>query len=452
MKLQVWNHSNHVGTLSTNDNGRWCLSYDLTWHGFALSPHIPVGENANDIVHQRNVEWFFDNLLPEGPIREALAKREFIHKEDSWGMLARYGQDTAGALTILADGITPAVQQEYTPLSINSLAEMIDQSKAGVPLMTQGKRPHMSLAGAQEKIALHIDPVGNYFMPEGPTPSMYILKPENVNNDYPFCPVNEWFCMTLANMVGLNAPSVDIVSVESHRVYIVQRYDRKLENGFGVRRLHQIDLCQARNASPKFKYEDQAGLSAKDLFAVTANCLVPVIANNAAMSWMVFNYIIGNGDAHAKNISFLMMSKRPEVAPVYDLLCVDAYHRNYHLSMGIGGQLKAGWVEGCNWDALALENSLDPRAMRLILAKISVSVKKNMDAILSSEKLLPSEKEWLIDNVKPVIDERLSFVQEALSQQVCNAITIHNYKDVVPSEILDDITNLTSASKAIKNK
>ena len=452
MKLQVWNHSDHVGTLSINDNGRWCFSYDKAWHGFALSPNIPIGENTNDLVHQRNVEWFFDNLLPEGPIREALAKREFIHKEDSWGMLEHYGQDTAGALTIISDGITPTVKQEYTPLSKGSLAEMIDKSKAGIPLMTQGKRPHMSLAGAQEKIALHIDSAGNYFMPEGPTPSTYILKPENVNNAYPFCPVNEWFCMMLASKAGLIAPSVNIVNIESHRVYIVQRYDRKFEAGFGVRRLHQIDLCQARNASPRSKYEDQAGLSAKDLFVVTADCLSPVIANNAAMSWMAFNYIIGNGDAHAKNISFMMISKKPEVAPVYDLLCVDAYHKSLHLSMGIGGQFKAGWVEGCHWDALALENSLDPRAMRLILARTAVSVKKNMDAILLSEKLLPSEKDWLIDNVKPVIDERLLFVEDALSQQICNAITIHNYKDVVPSEILNDITKLTSTRSTSKIK
>ena len=39
----------------------------------------------------------------------------------------------------------------------------------------------------------------------------------------------------------------------------------------------------------------------------------------------MFNYLIGNANAHAKNVSILISDKGCEIAPFYDLLCVRAY-------------------------------------------------------------------------------------------------------------------------------
>ena len=439
LKLHVWNHSTRVGTISINIEGRWVFAYDPSWTAFALSPYLPLGIETNDLAHQRTVEWFFENLLPEGALRSALAEREALRKDDSWGLLRRYGQDTAGALSILPIGVTPTDQQAYKPLGLDRLSEMIDRSKEGVPLMFQDGNPRMSLAGAQEKIALRFDEAGNFLMPEGTTPSTHILKPENINKDYPFCPANEWFCMSLAGKVGMQVPTVNIVNVGPHRVYVVQRFDRTQDINTRVRRLHQIDLCQARNVSPRLKYEDEAGLSAKDLFTVASNCRVPAVASSVAMSWIAFNYIIGNGDAHAKNISFMMGGQKPEIAPAYDLLCVDAYHHNLHLTMTVGGQVQAGWVEGCHWDAFALENSRDPRAMRNILARMIANVRKEQSVLMASPNLLPTEKDWLQEYVAPVITQRIAFIEDALGQPICNAKTIQEKRGIVPDFILQAI-------------
>ena len=40
---------------------------------------------------------------------------------------------------------------------------------------------------------------------------------------------------------------------------------------------------------------------------------------------MMFNYLIGNADAHAKNVSVLIDEQGFCLAPFYDLLCVRAY-------------------------------------------------------------------------------------------------------------------------------
>jgi serine/threonine-protein kinase HipA len=41
--------------------------------------------------------------------------------------------------------------------------------------------------------------------------------------------------------------------------------------------------------------------------------------------WLLFNVLIGNGDNHLKNISFIVDSGGIHIAPAYDLLCTSAY-------------------------------------------------------------------------------------------------------------------------------
>lgn len=452
MQLQVWCQDAHVGTLSLSDEGRWSFTYDAVWKDFALSPHLPiVAVKADDLTHQRTVEWFFDNLLPEGMLREQLEKNQAFKSGDSWGLLTWYGKDTAGALSVLRDGVVPTAKQTFAPLTQDVLSHMIDEALAGKPLMEQDGNPHMSLAGAQDKIGLHRQ--SDFFsMPEGTTPSTCILKPENVNKTYPFCPANEWFCMSLAKQSGLIVPDVDLISVGPHRAYVVQRCDRKILDGGYVQRIHQIDLCQAQNVPARKKYEDEGGLAAADLFEVTAKCRAPAIANRAAMQWLSFNYLIGNSDAHAKNVSFLMPDSKLVVAPAYDLLCVEAYHHQNQLTMAIGGESKATWIGGCQWDALALENGIDPRAMRTILTTITTNLEKARESLLQSALLLPAEREWLHENVIPVLIDRTTLVMDALKSQVHNAITIQAETKMVPGDVLEKIARRSTNKRVASPK
>jgi serine/threonine-protein kinase HipA len=439
VQLQVWYHTTLVGALSLNPEGRWSFRYAPGWRAFPLSPHLPMGMEQDDLAHQRAVEWFFDNLLPEGALRLALAKRAGVHENDAWQLLSRFGQDTAGALSVLPLEVIPSEQQAYSLLPLAQLDEMITRSKDGMPLMAQAGKLRMSLAGAQEKIALRLSPDGQFWLAEGATPSTHILKPENLNAQYPFCPANEWFCVSLAASVGLKAPSVHLLNVGEHRVYVIDRYDR-IATAAGIRRLHQIDLCQACNVPPARKYEDAFGLTASDLFSVARHCRVPAQAKRAAMSWVIFNYLIGNGDAHAKNISFLLPGEKLEIAPTYDLLCVDAYHHDYHLTMSIAGMSQAGWVEGCHWDAFALQNEIDPRAMRMILKRLADELPAAATKLLVSPVLTSGERDWLRQQVMPVLNERLAFVHAALAEPICRSgMALQAKRGIVPDEVLASI-------------
>ena len=443
-QLFVWHHTARVGSLSLNEEGRWSFRYDPEWNAFALSPHLPIGDVCGDLAHQRTVEWFFDNLLPEGTLRLALANRAGIRDPNTWQLLSSYGQDTAGALSILPNDVIPSAQQVYTPLPVARLSEMIERSREGIPLMAQEGPLRMSLAGAQDKIALRFLPDGSFWLAEGSTPTTHILKPENINKKYPFCPANEWFCVSLAGAVGLKVPRVHLLSADGHRIYVIDRYDRR-ETAQGIRRIHQIDLCQARNVPPSRKYEDEAGLRADDLFATARTCRVPAAAKSAAMSWMAFNYLIGNGDAHAKNISFLMTGGKPEPAPAYDLLCVDAYHHDRHLTMSIGGMNQAGWVEGCHWDAFALMHAIDPRAMRTTLRRLVADLPAASEQLLASPALTPEEQEWLRSHVAPVLKERMGFVATALTEPIHkDLLALQSRQDVVPEDVLEAVRSVSA--------
>ena len=67
--------------------------------------------------------------------------------------------------------------------------------------------------------------------------------------------------------------------------------------------------------------------------------------------WVMFNYLIGNADAHAKNLSVLIDDKGYRLAPFYDLLCVRAYG-DTGLALFIGDEENFAAVGRHSWEAL----------------------------------------------------------------------------------------------------
>ncbi|MGH8199297.1 MAG: HipA N-terminal domain-containing protein, partial [Steroidobacteraceae bacterium] len=90
-----------IGTLSEG-NDLWNFQYDPAWaaapNSFDLSPALP----RSTLLHQdggteRPVQWYFDNLLPEEQLREALSKEAKIHGDDAFALLEYLGAESAGS-------------------------------------------------------------------------------------------------------------------------------------------------------------------------------------------------------------------------------------------------------------------------------------------------------------------------------------------------------------------
>ncbi len=419
-RLQVMSNEVVVGTLGQQESG-WRFDYADHWQAWPLAPTFPLTTRSfQDHEALRAVEWFFENLLPEGRLRDLIAQRERIAPRDTWAFLTRYGRDTAGALTLLPDGSTDGsrytMNEILIPLPKDALqARIVSAREQNIPLMAAWQEIRMSLAGAQEKLGLRIDADGAIFLPEGASPSTHIVKPGNVSSLFPFCPANEFFCMRLAHVLKLPVPRVDLWHLPEP-VYVIERFDRIRSATGTVQRLHQIDLCQTMGVAASKKYESEGGLGLEHLFAVMQGSFIerPAVAANVLIQWIAFNYLIGNLDAHAKNVAFLLNGPKATVAPFYDLLCVEAYLPRQTMAMTIAGENKPGWVEAMHWDAMARQAGVAPRLVRNVLARLVAALPDAMATVLGDARLLPTERDFLRAKVLPVIDERCGFVAEAL--------------------------------------
>lgn len=310
-----------VGTLQEVD-GLWSFQYAESWlhepRRFALSPHLPLtNELLLDGASQRPVQWYFDNLLPEEGQRVLLAADAKLDKADAFGLLAWYGAESAGSLILRLPDAAPQSPEALRPLPDAALDARIRQLPK-TPL-TQAAVKRMSLAGAQHKLAVVVQD-GELFEPAGATPSTHILKPDHPTDDYPHSVINEWFVMQLARRLGLEVPDVHRRYVPSP-VYLIDRFDR-FQTAQGWQRRHVIDACQLLDLDRSYKYNQG---SIQNLAALATACRSPAVTRARLFGWLVFNVLVGNSDAHLKNLSFLVSHEGVQLAPFYDLLSVAAY-------------------------------------------------------------------------------------------------------------------------------
>ena len=336
-----------VGTLR-DEQDVWSFEYAPQWladtHAFPLSPAFPLQSGRQvDGSSVRPVQWYFDNLLPEEGQRALLARDAGIRNEaDAFALLAWYGAESAGSLTLLPPDKPLQRAPALRPLTDAELDARI-RNLPRIPL-THDAPKRMSLAGAQHKLAVVLRD-GDLYEPGADTPSTHILKPTHQENTfYPHSVVNEWFVMSLAARLKLDVPAVHRRYVPSP-VYLVDRFDRRRVDG-GWQRVHAIDACQLLNLSRAFKY-DQG--SVESLAELAGLCRVPALARARLFDWLVFNILTGNSDAHLKNLSFLVSRDGIALAPFYDLLSEAAYGtRTYE---------KSSWPEAHRfaWPVLGVE-------------------------------------------------------------------------------------------------
>ena len=143
-------------------------------------------------------------------------------------------------------------------------------------------------------------------------------------------------------------------------------------------RVHQEDFCQALGIQSASKYQNEGGPSLKQCFdLIRAESSVPVIDLEKMINAVIFNYLIGNCDAHGKNFSLLYLDQL-QLAPLYDLVCT-LYYKDLDkkMAMKLGGEYQINNVTINNFDKLADEVGLaKPEVHKRILELI--------DAILSS--------------------------------------------------------------------
>ena len=312
-----------VGSLREGDD-LWSLEYDPAWSSasdaFDLSPALPRAQRLHeDGGSDRPVQWYFDNLLPEEQLREAVNKQAGIRGDDAFALLEYLGAESAGSL-VLQSPLAPAVERGgLQALADADLSERI-RALPRVPL-SSGAPKRMSTAGAQNKL-LVVCRDGALYEPVGNEPSTHILKPNHVGDDYPASVISEYLVMSLADRLKLDVPPTYRRYVPEP-VYIVERFDRIARAGGRTERRHIIDACQLLNKSRLFKYRSA---NLETLADIVMRCRNRASTRLRLYQWLVFNVLVANHDNHLKNLSFTVDAEGIALAPVYDLLSTGTYH------------------------------------------------------------------------------------------------------------------------------
>ncbi len=304
---------------------------------------------------------FFAGLLPDESKREIIAKNLGISAANDFAMLEQIGGECAGAVTFMPAGEKlPERNYHYRPLTDAKLAEILRMLPRR-PLLAGEDGIRLSLAGAQDKIAVQVRNQ-QISLPLGGAPSTHILKP--ALEHFAGIVFNEMFCMKLAGAIGLESAKAAAAKVENIDYLLVERYDRRIvKDAAGgaeyLEREHQEDFCQALGIAPENKYQNEGGPSLKQCFALVRDCsAAPVLDLQRLLDAVIFNFLIGNHDAHGKNFS-LLYGGGARLAPLYDVLST-AYYPELakKMAMKIGDEYVSDRVLAKQFEQMADEAGL----------------------------------------------------------------------------------------------
>jgi serine/threonine-protein kinase HipA len=365
--LDVYLFADFVGRLVQDDGGQMVFDYSDGWltsgRAAPLSQSLPLREKR---YRNKECRGFFAGVLPEESKREIIARNLGISARNNYAMLERIGGECAGAVTFMSAGqALPAREPGYRTLSQEELVAIIRELPLR-PLLAGEKGVRLSLAGAQDKVAVRVED-GEISLPLGNAPSTHILKPaverfEGVVH-------NEAFCMKLAAAAGLPTAPVEIGSVEGLHYLLVERYDRHHSIGPNgaqfVERLHQEDFCQVLGIVSEHKYQKEGGPTLKQCFGLIRSVSsAPVLDLKHLLDAVIFNWLVGNNDAHGKNFSLLYTGigtgrVETRLAPLYDIVCTVAYPElSGEMAMRIGDQYSSERVTPKDFEKLSEDAGL----------------------------------------------------------------------------------------------
>ncbi len=376
--LNVFLNADLIGRLSSRQ-AELSFKYDTDYlkkdDAIKLSASFPLQEEA---FEHRETAAFFSGLLPDELVRRRLARYLGISEKNTFALLKEIGGECAGAVSVYEDGKSPDTQEEYRyrvleDMEAHKVLSAIDKR----PMMVGEDDIRISGAGAQDKliIALVDDKIA---IPMGNTPSTHIIKPAIKDLDHSV--FNEFFCLKLAKALKLPAPEVHVRWLEGDPYYLIERYDRRKNADGKIVRLHQEDFCQALNIPPENKYEDEGGPTLKRCFELLDERIergnMAGINRLIFLRGVIFNFLVGNGDAHGKNFSLLYDGEAESLAPFYDIMNTIVYHNAFKakMAMKIAGKYKFRDIAARHFDVLAEVIGFKPEFVRNELNNMSEKI------------------------------------------------------------------------------
>lgn len=405
-QLSIRLYGEPVGILEQTLAGKKTFTYDNN-ASMAISASMPL---RTESYGEQSCEAYFGGLLPESHAAKQLIGKQYgISPNNSFALLRAIGYDCAGAISChdINDLIIP---QRSVPLTGKIITddELYEHIKnlSKKPLFMDVKGLRLSLAGVQDKAAVCL--IDNQIaFPEHGCPTTHILKPSIPHFDG--ITENEFFIMKIAKRIGLSVPEIELRKIKDISFLLIERYDRRIKNNY-IERVHQEDFCQALGILSSGKYQNEGGPGFKACFDLLNNTTTPAIDRNRLASAIIFNYLIGNMDAHGKNFS-LLHNKTSDfsLTPFYDMLCTRAYRNlTSKMAMKIGSKYDANQVLSKHWKQLCEEVSYRYLAMADLIETLGNQIKR---AVTQEKEELHAKG---INH--PILSKIIHFVEKNINQ------------------------------------
>jgi serine/threonine-protein kinase HipA len=322
--LDILLYGERIGTLTNVPGDRILFAFNETYINDVNRPVLglhfkdALGNLITGVgTTQTRLPPFFSNLLPEGRMRDYLAERAKVKPEREFFLLRALGQDLPGAITV------ERAEGEGSPPDTGArLDTEVDQTNR------DGSALRFSLAGVQLKFSAINEATKGLTIPARGVGGSWIIKLPS--REYQGVPENEYAMMTLARLIGMNVPAIDLVQpsdianlpqgmddVEGSAL-VIERFDR-LSDGSLV---HVEDFAQIFGLHPDEKY---GKASVRNIATVLAR---ETSSDDIAefVRRLTFNTLIGNADMHVKNWSVIYPDRRhAALSPAYDFVSTIPY-------------------------------------------------------------------------------------------------------------------------------
>ena len=327
---------------------------------FTYSENIPITEYIQGLNNPTNeaTQLFpvFENMLPEHSQLELIKQKhnistqiealcfldnihgsyEFYNELD----FAKRTQITPRQTIVYEKVKQEILDNQYTfPNILNGYDLQIDDSILHPTQLTNNNA--MGLSGFQYKFGVSKDDTTKIITRHEGEASDYFIKPYNwahtqfvahdKNRSYiPYLLINEHIFMTLARDLGFDVPYNAIVRGKSDYHYIIKRFDR-----YKNTKIDHYEMLTLMNKNSEQKY------------LVSMNELLQTVREHInakelleLYQFVVFSIIIGHGDLHAKNLSLIHASNKPNerqltISPYYDISTTKIYQETKQNDIGL---------------------------------------------------------------------------------------------------------------------
>lgn len=317
--LDIYLGDRKVGTIVVLDGDRSIFSFADAYVTDPDRPTLSLGYRDaygglinEPRAHRVRLEPFFSNLLPEGALKDYIARRAGVKAVREFALLTALGGDLPGAVYAVASDTVPA-----------------DLTKASDDTAASPSRFRFSLAGVQLKFSAlkNQGKRAGLTIPVGGEGGEWIVKLPSTN--FANVPENEFSIMKLAGLVGIDVPEIELVPLDKvdglpegveqlgDTAFAIRRFDRSPEG-----RVHIEDFAQIFRVYPDDKYDSA---SYRNILTVLADATDEQSVDQFIRR-LTFCVLVGNGDMHLKNWSLIYPDgKHPILSPAYDLLSTIAY-------------------------------------------------------------------------------------------------------------------------------